>query len=328
MKRMIGLLLVFVMLSGVMVFGGDEPLSIQITFSKTAIPDSKYHDFNYGVSVKAEGGRKPYQYKYEIIQNEKVLYSIDFNKYPFATGKLSEYGNFSIRVIVKDNSGLTASQEQVFPKSDVNEWFIDSNDQETGPHFLKSRDYNIAFLDIGESQWYYESVKRAYEYSFIDGDNHLFYPNDNITIAEMITIAARMHSKYTKDGETFTSSLSNISTAKTERWYQPYIDYAIKFNIISEGQFNDYEQVAKRYEVASIISSTFPLDFYTVVKPWDSIPDVPKSMPYFNDVCRLYNAGILSGNDEYGTFYPNSDIRRCEVASIIKKIIDKDSGSF
>lgn len=208
---------------------------------------------------------------------------------------------------------------------------------ETTTHFPKVREYVDrtyndngepnpgTYNDVNKYHWFYDSVKVAYETSFMTGTSqYRFSANESSTVAEIITIASRMHSTYINDGEKFIPPNYDREYVESTSWYQVYIDYAIKENIIYDGQFSNYNELAKRHDVATIFSSTFPLDFYSVVKSWESIPDVPESEPYHYDVIRLFNAGILSGNDEKGTFYPYSEIKRSEVAAIIKKIIDKD----
>lgn len=40
-------------------------------------------------------------------------------------------------------------------------------------------------------------------------------------------------------------------------------------------------------------------------------------------IYTLYNAGILTGSDAYGTFHPDDGITRAEVAAIMARIIDR-----
>jgi len=65
-------------------------------------------------------------------------------------------------------------------------------------NFVKRNTYTAkTYADVNSSDWYYENVRSAYEYGLMVGDtNGKFNPNSNITIAELITIAARIHSIY------------------------------------------------------------------------------------------------------------------------------------
>ncbi len=51
------------------------------------------------------------------------------------------------------------------------------------------------FSDISDGQWYAQGVQTAYEYGLMSGvSNTLFNPEGNLTVAEAITIACRIHS--------------------------------------------------------------------------------------------------------------------------------------
>lgn len=52
----------------------------------------------------------------------------------------------------------------------------------------------------------------------------------------------------------------------------------------------------------------------------DKLPDVQWSDWFATSVLALYNAGILTGSDQYGTFRPSSNITRSEVATIVTRV--------
>ena len=41
------------------------------------------------------------------------------------------------------------------------------------------------------------------------------------------------------------------------------------------------------------------------------------------EIYTFYRAGILTGSDKNGTFYPTNDIKRNEVAAILSRMYDK-----
>lgn len=53
-----------------------------------------------------------------------------------------------------------------------------------------------------------------------------------------------------------------------------------------------------------------------------AIPDVPVDASYAEAVYRLYDAGVLTGNDSYGTFAPFSYITRGAAAALIGRMAD------
>lgn len=63
--------------------------------------------------------------------------------------------------------------------------------------FEKVNTYNNNFSDVAASSWYAENVKSAYELGFMNGKSEgKFDPNGNVTVAEGITMAARVNAIY------------------------------------------------------------------------------------------------------------------------------------
>ena len=63
--------------------------------------------------------------------------------------------------------------------------------------FEKSNTYNDNFSDVTESNWFSNDVKTAYELGLMNGKSEgLFDPNGNVTVAEGITMASRIHALY------------------------------------------------------------------------------------------------------------------------------------
>lgn len=182
-------------------------------------------------------------------------------------------------------------------------------------YFQKVTSYTDEFSDVQTDDWFYDNVKTVYEYGLMVGNSATtFNPRGNVSIAETITVAARLHSLF-YTGNKF----SEIS----EPWYQSYVNYAISNGIIS-GEYPDYNRAATRAEYAMILSAAFP--DYALEKinqvPDNSIPDVAIDASYGKAVYKLYRAGILMGNDEKGTFAPDSNVQRSEVAAILSRMAE------
>ncbi len=178
-------------------------------------------------------------------------------------------------------------------------------------NFKKTKSYQNQFTDVGTSEWYANSVSQAYEYGLVSGNSETSYnPTGNVSIAETIVLACRLNNIYCENNEKFENG---------EVWYQPYVDYAIKNKIIDKA-YTDYNASATRREFAKILSNSLPKDVFEAINNVTVIPDVDDGE---DNIYMLYNAGILAGNDKYGTFNPTSNIQRSEVAAIIVRIADK-----
>ncbi|MCI8284678.1 MAG: hypothetical protein HFE90_05340 [Firmicutes bacterium] len=183
-------------------------------------------------------------------------------------------------------------------------------------NFKKTRDYTPGqFADINSGAWYEEDAASVYELGLMSGtQDNIFSPNGNMTVAETVTLAARLRSIYNNDNEKFEQS---------SPWYQTYVDYAVKNRIIGENEFADYKAAATRTETATILAASLPesaLGSVNSIAAGD-IYDVSDSEYYSASVYKLYNAGIITGNDDYGSFKPRSNINRKEMAVIINRIV-------
>ncbi len=170
------------------------------------------------------------------------------------------------------------------------------------------------FADVDEGSWYYENVKSVYELGLMTGKStQRFDPDGNITIAETVTIAVRLHAAY--HGSTFQAD-------SAEPWYKPYVDYAVENGIIQD-TYGDYNRTATRLQFVTILSNALPESVFEqknqVVD--NAIPDVKATDAGAAEVYRFYRAGILTGSDTKGTFAPGSSIRRSETAAIITRMV-------
>ena len=172
------------------------------------------------------------------------------------------------------------------------------------------------FKDVSPSKWYYKAVKQAYEYQLISGKGANAYdPNGNLTVAEAITLAAKLHSYGTK-------GYYDVPAASAgQPWYTNIVKYAEDNGIIEKDfYYNRHNDLAYRDVVAHIFANVYGEELYTKINTVTSIPDVKRSDRYGDDIFLLYEAGILSGSDANGTFKPLEYITRAEIASIVMRM--------
>ena len=183
-------------------------------------------------------------------------------------------------------------------------------------NFARNQVYEDQFEDVADTAWYSTFVRDAYEYGFVSGDSETTYsPDDDITIAEALVIACQMHSIY-YDVEI------DRELQEGEPWYQPYADYAIENGIIWEGYPYALNSKATRAIFAGIMANALPDEELAAIGTITEIPDVNDTTRFCASIYQLYNAGILGGADEYGTFHPYDPIRRSEVAVVALNMAD------
>lgn len=182
-------------------------------------------------------------------------------------------------------------------------------------NFQRVNTYTGQFEDVASNQWYVKNVEAVYEYGLMTGTTDTtFAPGSHMTLGQAITIAARLHSIYHTGTEEFTQAGG--------KWYSVYVDYALNHQIIS-GPYTNYDVKATRLQFADILSKALPSSALSAINTVEAnaIPDLP-----YNDsgaaVYTLYRAGILTGNDEKGTFTPHAPIKRSEVATIVTRMAD------
>jgi hypothetical protein len=185
-------------------------------------------------------------------------------------------------------------------------------------HFDHANSYKEGqFSDVSGSAWYAKNVASVYDLGLMKGiDENTFGPEINITLADTVTLASRLHSTYYNDGHQFSASIP---------WYKDYADYAMDNNIIKTDLLV-YYYVASRAQFAMIIADSLPAEAFEPINIIDdgSIPDIPSAAVYYDAVYKLYRAGILTGNDSQGTFSPYGNMTRKEVAAIMARVADKN----
>jgi hypothetical protein len=177
------------------------------------------------------------------------------------------------------------------------------------------------FTDVSRSSWYYDSVRTAWKKDLIDGVTRTLYkPDDTLTVAQAIKLSAALHQMLNNNGKV---TLRNGSPY----WYSSYVSYAVDNGII-EKMYLDYTPAqmnapVKRNEFVHIFYGAMS-DYRQINTVADNkIPDVITTDTYALEIYTFYRAGILTGSDKNGTFYPTNDIKRSEVAAILSRMYDK-----
>ena len=169
------------------------------------------------------------------------------------------------------------------------------------------------FSDVKVNSWFNEVVGNCYHYGLMVGTSETtFNPSGNITRAEVITSAVRIYCLTNPD--------ENKPVMTASPWYKGYVDYAIQKGIIKANDFDNYTVPATRAEMAYIFVNAVGEEELEKINTVTEIPDVKTGDKYAKEIFMLYNAGVLTGSDEKGTFNPNNNIVRSESAAIIARI--------
>ncbi len=170
------------------------------------------------------------------------------------------------------------------------------------------------FVDVS-NEWYANAVKEVYELDLMKGTGEQFFsPDGKLTNAEAVAVASRLHSIYYNGENAFPQS---------EPWYTAYLTYAMENGICSDNFQPD--QVATRAFFVGVLGNGIDPSILPEINAIEDgfLYDVEGW--YANAVYLFYRAGVLTGNDVYGTFAPNSSVTRAEVAAIITRIVNPES---
>lgn len=196
--------------------------------------------------------------------------------------------------------------------------------------FVLLRVYEGQFADVKDGDWFAPSVVSAYEYGVLNGrGENSFAPSGNVTIAELLTIAARLRAIYTAGSDAV------ILTAKeNEAWYAPYVSYLKSQNLLDNSFEGFYLLPASRAQMAGIFAFAVPEEWYTepnaslVTSAYasrDYIADVTDKTPYRSEILLMYRRGLLSGMDAKGSFYPDRSVSRAEIAALLTRVVKPET---
>lgn len=173
-----------------------------------------------------------------------------------------------------------------------------------------------AFSDVPSNAWYAQDVAAAEKYGILQGTgNGRFSPDGNLTLAQAITMAARTYAY--ERGET-------IPKTGGSTWYSDFLQYASDKGICAIGEFGAaYDNFCNRLTMAKLFARVVPESTATQRNDVTSLPDV-QSASENQAVFTLYQLGILTGSDKYGTFHPYQYIKRSETAAILNRVLNPD----
>lgn len=179
--------------------------------------------------------------------------------------------------------------------------------------FVNEKTYTSGtFTDSSSSDWFEDAVISAYEVGIINGrGNNIFDPDGNVSNAEVVKIAAVIHSKFNDKEIVMTSS---------DKWYAPYYSYAVTNGIISSSDLSTADEYSSREELFGILSNAIPQGAYPKI---NDLPYQDQLEDFSNGIKSLAEAGIITG-DLDADFKLNDYMRRNEICVIVSKILDTE----
>ena len=181
---------------------------------------------------------------------------------------------------------------------------------------------SAVFSDVNAGDWFEAYLQDAYDEGIIGGfPDGTYRPNGQLTHAQIMVMAAQLHSKQKGDNYDF-------QAAKKEggAWYQPYEDYCIAEGIVpaetfgAGGPFEGEENTnVTRGQMAFYFSGTLTDESYKDKKEV-SLSDIDGYI-FKENIEKLAKADIVGGFPD-GTFRPDELVTRAQAAVFIKNLLD------
>ena len=194
---------------------------------------------------------------------------------------------------------------------------------DSGTLFPQTRVYDGEFGDVSADSWFYRYAVFGFEYGLFTGRDTGFAPDADITVAELLTLSARLRAAY--EGETIPES------APGSPWYNTYANYLLEKGALDSTLLSHIAERATRAQLAAVFAASLPEECFDnrnsdlVTSAYASgkyITDISEYTPYQPEILWLYRQGLLTGMDETGTFQPENTTTRAQTAAVVMRIVD------
>lgn len=215
----------------------------------------------------------------------------------------------------------------------------------------------LPFEDVAAGKWFYSAVQIQYALGLMAGTSETeFSPSGTVSLWQAVAVTVRVYEAYhgiepnptpdpapTEPAEPVEPTEPTEPVEPTdptepvepteptepidppepsEPWYITYGKRAAEYGLLPDSLENvDLSRPATRAEVAELLFRSLPVSELAAINAVNTLPDYVDFAPYWNSVITLYQAGILSGQDKYGTFCPENSIRRSELASMLTRLV-------
>ena len=266
-------------------------------------------------------------YKITVVQSENGKISPDtvtVNKNESKTFTITADEGYEIEdVIVNGESVGKVSEytfEKVNAKAEITAKFKKIDAVPNPSDKPEPTDWNNPFVDVSNNDWFYNSVKYAYENGLIYGvSNTEFAPDGDVTRAMFVTVL------YRTEGEPYAENSSFVDVA-SDSYYANAVAWAEENKIVSGVSDTEFapDMSITREQMAAIIyryaeykNCDITVNETANYVDSDSVSDYAR-----NAVDWLSEQEIMSGNTD-GTFAPQANSTRAQTAAVFMRINEK-----
>lgn len=181
---------------------------------------------------------------------------------------------------------------------------------------LSTTAFAADFADV-DGHWAEAAIGNAADNNLITGSAGYFFPDNNMTRAEMATIVVRAF------GATADADISEFTDVATDAWYYSSVSKAVAMGAFNgaDGKFNPENSIT-RQEAFVVLSRVFGLAINETVdvSVLDEFSDANKVADWAKaDVAAIISAGYVGGSN--GMLNPEANITRAEFAVVMDRLI-------
>lgn len=194
---------------------------------------------------------------------------------------------------------------------------------EFGLHnFTEKNSYRSGqFTDVPAGAWYEGALKDCYEAGLMNGKTDtIFDPGGNLTIGQAMTMSARVYDIYLGGSGVLPAP------AAGQPWWKPAYTYLLQKNLLGKTDLSylssgDYDAPATREDMAFFYARVMPNERRAAINTVGKLPDVERDQGNGGFIYELYELGVLTGSDIYGTYRPDDTVTRAEAAVIMARVV-------
>ena len=164
------------------------------------------------------------------------------------------------------------------------------------------------YTDVPAGSWYADAAQVCYETGLMTGTQNGFEPELTLSVGQLAVITARLREAIV--GDTIVSGTP--LPGETLPWYYWEIQYLQNAGV----EVDHPEALASRAQFAQLLTAVLPDSYTPAVNAITALPDSDDAQ-----VLRLYNAGVLTGKDAYGTFDAQGTLTRAECAAMVARVV-------
>lgn len=214
------------------------------------------------------------------------------------------------------------SWNQAYREEELLDWlFAQERDPDVEPDLSE-----IAFDDVKESDWFYQSIVYVTKNELIDSKTELlFAPEEPITRADFVTAIGRLSGL-----NVFNFRAASFTDIDQKADYAPYVAFASVYKITNGYEDNTFrpEQSISRQEMAVMMVRY--MEKFKI-----SLPNtLDEPIPYADDaeiaewakdaVNLMQTTGLMTGKND-NLFDPAGTITRAEVSAILERLAEKSA---